>query len=162
MKRLELAGDVLIGIAPLLPSCFIDEIKVETEARPNTHLVGRPDRNSQEPFEFQFRIALLTEPFRDIRTDRFRSPANLIAKHTLLDPWKGQACSMNFESNSVRLLKDLEVFERSNRTASRAHLIPEFCILISESMTSVHSLSPVTFSAQEPLSRPVSCYAFFK
>jgi len=32
----------------------------------------------------------------------------------------------------------------------------------SKSMTSVHSLSPVTFSAQEPLSRPVSCYAFFK
>src|SRR4029078_10918432 len=31
----------------------------------------------------------------------------------------------------------------------------------SKSMTSVHSLSPVTFSAQEPLSRPVSCYAFF-
>ena len=32
----------------------------------------------------------------------------------------------------------------------------------SKSMTSVRSLSPVTFSAQEPLSRPVSCYAFFK
>ena len=27
---------------------------------------------------------------------------------------------------------------------------------------SVHGFSPVTFSAQEPLSRPVSCYAFFK
>ena len=27
---------------------------------------------------------------------------------------------------------------------------------------SVHGLSPVTFSAQEPLLRPVSCYAFFK
>jgi|SRR5687767_5049049 hypothetical protein len=27
---------------------------------------------------------------------------------------------------------------------------------------SVHGFSPVTFSAQEPLFRPVSCYAFFK
>src|SRR5690606_34297098 len=30
------------------------------------------------------------------------------------------------------------------------------------SAASVHVLSPVTFSAQEPLFRPVSCYAFFK
>jgi hypothetical protein len=27
---------------------------------------------------------------------------------------------------------------------------------------SVRGFSPVTFSAQEPLFRPVSCYAFFK
>jgi hypothetical protein len=30
------------------------------------------------------------------------------------------------------------------------------------SSASVHGLSPVTFSAQNPLFRPVSCYAFFK
>jgi hypothetical protein len=34
--------------------------------------------------------------------------------------------------------------------------------LIAELATSVHSFSPVTFSAQKPLFRPVSCYAFFK
>ncbi len=31
-----------------------------------------------------------------------------------------------------------------------------------EPTASVHGLSPVTFSAQGPLIRPVSCYAFFK
>ena len=31
-----------------------------------------------------------------------------------------------------------------------------------ESSASVHGFSPVTFSAQRPLIRPVSCYAFFK
>ena len=31
-----------------------------------------------------------------------------------------------------------------------------------ESSASVHGFSPVTFSAQRPLFRPVSCYAFFK
>src|SRR6202012_1242580 len=31
-----------------------------------------------------------------------------------------------------------------------------------ESSASVHGFSPVTFSAQRPLTRPVSCYAFFK
>ena len=30
------------------------------------------------------------------------------------------------------------------------------------SSASVHGFSPVTFSAQRPLFRPVSCYAFFK
>ena len=34
--------------------------------------------------------------------------------------------------------------------------------LIAEPASSVHSLSPDTFSAQKPLFRPVSCYAFFK
>ena len=34
--------------------------------------------------------------------------------------------------------------------------------LRSESEASARGLSPVTFSAQEPLFRPVSCYAFFK
>ena len=32
----------------------------------------------------------------------------------------------------------------------------------SASTTSVYDFSPVTFSAQRPLFRPVSCYAFFK
>lgn len=32
----------------------------------------------------------------------------------------------------------------------------------SEPKASVHGFSPVTFSAQRPLFRPVSCYAFFK
>ena len=31
-----------------------------------------------------------------------------------------------------------------------------------KSSASVHGFSPVTFSAQRPLFRPVSCYAFFK
>lgn len=31
-----------------------------------------------------------------------------------------------------------------------------------QSSASVHGFSPVTFSAQRPLIRPVSCYAFFK
>ena len=31
-----------------------------------------------------------------------------------------------------------------------------------QSSASVHGFSPVTFSAQRPLFRPVSCYAFFK
>jgi hypothetical protein len=31
-----------------------------------------------------------------------------------------------------------------------------------EPKASVHGFSPVTFSAQNPLIRPVSCYAFFK
>ena len=35
-------------------------------------------------------------------------------------------------------------------------------LLRSESEASARGLSPVTFSAQEPLFRPVSCYAFFK
>jgi hypothetical protein len=34
--------------------------------------------------------------------------------------------------------------------------------LIAEPEASVHGFSPDTFSAQEPLFRPVSCYAFFK
>ena len=34
--------------------------------------------------------------------------------------------------------------------------------LLHESKASARGLSPVTFSAQEPLFRPVSCYAFFK
>ena len=34
--------------------------------------------------------------------------------------------------------------------------------LIAELASSVLGLSPVTFSAQKPLFRPVSCYAFFK
>ena len=34
--------------------------------------------------------------------------------------------------------------------------------LIDEPKASVYGLSPVTFSAQRPLLRPVSCYAFFK
>ena len=34
--------------------------------------------------------------------------------------------------------------------------------LVSEPATSAPGLSPVTFSAQRPLFRPVSCYAFFK
>ena len=35
-------------------------------------------------------------------------------------------------------------------------------ILRYTSSASVHGFSPVTFSAQRPLIRPVSCYAFFK
>jgi hypothetical protein len=34
--------------------------------------------------------------------------------------------------------------------------------IAAKSAASVHGLSPVTLSAQEPLFRPVSCYAFFK
>ena len=36
------------------------------------------------------------------------------------------------------------------------------CNLRCTPAASVHGFSPVTFSAQEPLIRPVSCYAFFK
>ena len=42
--------------------------------------------------------------------------------------------------------------ERSATTRASRH----------ESSASVHGFSPVTFSAQRPLFRPVSCYAFFK
>lgn len=44
--------------------------------------------------------------------------------------------------------------ERSATTAQPKRL--------SLSSASVHGFSPVTFSAQRPLFRPVSCYAFFK
>ena len=76
MQRLELTGDIMINVPPALPNRFIDEIKIETEARPNAHLVGRSDRNPQEPFELGFRIALLAKTFRNIRANRFRGPAN--------------------------------------------------------------------------------------
>jgi hypothetical protein len=36
------------------------------------------------------------------------------------------------------------------------------CLLLGKSTASVYGLSPGTFSAQRPLFRPVSCYAFFK
>src|ERR1700692_870020 len=70
---------------------------------------------------------------------------------------------MNFERHSVRSLKDFQVFERNdplaplNRPPSSVVCLPS-----SESKASARGLSPVTFSAQEPLFRPVSCYAFFK
>ena len=35
-------------------------------------------------------------------------------------------------------------------------------VLLRKPRASVHGFSPVTFSAQRPLFRPVSCYAFFK
>ena len=41
-----------------------------------------------------------------------------------------------------------------------AVLTPEVCL--PESAASVHGFSPVTFSARDSLSRPVSYYAFFK
>ena len=44
--------------------------------------------------------------------------------------------------------------ERSATTAATRRLL--------QSSASVHGFSPVTFSAQRPLFRPVSCYAFFK
>ncbi len=44
--------------------------------------------------------------------------------------------------------------ERSATTAAIVRLL--------QSSASVHGFSPVTFSAQRPLFRPVSCYAFFK
>ena len=44
--------------------------------------------------------------------------------------------------------------ERSATTAVTRRLL--------QSSASVHGFSPVTFSAQRPLFRPVSCYAFFK
>jgi hypothetical protein len=44
--------------------------------------------------------------------------------------------------------------ERSATTAVTRRLL--------QSSASVHGFSPVTFSAQNPLIRPVSCYAFFK
>ena len=44
--------------------------------------------------------------------------------------------------------------ERSATTAATRRLL--------QSSASVHGFSPVTFSAQGPLFRPVSCYAFFK
>ena len=44
--------------------------------------------------------------------------------------------------------------ERSATTAVTRRLL--------QSSASVHGFSPVTFSAQRPLIRPVSCYAFFK
>ncbi len=44
--------------------------------------------------------------------------------------------------------------ERSATTAAFRRML--------QSSASVHGFSPVTFSAQRPLIRPVSCYAFFK
>ena len=44
--------------------------------------------------------------------------------------------------------------ERSATTAATQRLL--------QSSASVHGFSPGTFSAQRPLFRPVSCYAFFK
>ena len=51
---------------------------------------------------------------------------------------------------------------RATFTGLRNAPLPLRCPKTSESAASVRGLSPDTFSAQDGLTRPVSCYAFFK
>jgi hypothetical protein len=51
---------------------------------------------------------------------------------------------------------------RPHGSPSQAYGTLRYRLHLLEPAASVHGLSPVTFSAQDGLSRPVSCYAFFK
>ena len=75
--------------------------------------------------EFGARLTLLAEPFGNVGADRFRCPANLIAKRILLDLWKGQAAPMNRERHSIRTFEDLKIFERTHRFRVTFHLMPD-------------------------------------
>lgn len=98
----------------------------------------------------------------------YACPPRLRGRLTLLrltlsrNPWSfGEGVSHSLyryscQHSHFRYLQDLSrvslhrLTERSATTCLRT------------SSASVHGLSPVTFSAQRPLTRPVSCYAFFK
>ena len=68
-------------------------------------------------------------------------------------------CRYSCQHSHFRYLQDasrLSLHRLTERSATASHSKND------GPAASAHGLSPVTFSAQKPLTRPVSCYAFFK
>ena len=136
-------------------------------ADPDTNLVAGPNRHQKKAPELRARSALLGKAFRQVGTDRFARTTQLLGKAALLACRKRQARSMHLQRDPIGSLEHLQILERSDRLVPLHSLLLIFWFLVSEfclltSAASVRGLSPVTFSAQDDLFRPVSYYAFFK
>ena len=110
-----------------------------------------PGNNRPVPIDYAFR-------------PRLRGRLTLRRLTLRRNPWTfGESVFHTLCRNSCQhshfpyLQKPSRVFlQRPRERSATTHL------LRSESEASARGLSPVTFSAQDPLFRPVSCYAFFK
>src|SRR5262249_55566103 len=115
MQPLEHSGDIIILASPVLPCLLVDVSEIETISRPHSHLVRRSHRHHEAALEFGRRLARLAKSLSDVRWDRLARPACLIAKGTLFDLRKLQACSMDVQRNPVRSLEDLKVLKGHRR-----------------------------------------------
>ena len=161
------ASDLTVFIPPLLTSFPIHVFQIRAVPQPYLHFIRRTNRHQKIAFEFCVGSTLLAEPFGNVSADRFTGSPHLIGYAIeLFDLWKLQRYPMQIERDTVGSLEHLEIFE-SGYCGLRPFLflISDYRHLITDPWTpkaSARGLSPVTFSAQESLFRPVSCYAFFK
>jgi len=70
-QSLQHLGDLLVLVAPPLPSGLVNVPKIHAIAHPDPHLIRRSNGHLQEPFELRHRVALLGKALSDVDTDGF-------------------------------------------------------------------------------------------
>ena len=125
-------------------------------------------RQSNKPVQFTQSVTTTRPTIINVVPIDYACPPRLRGRLTLLrltlsrNPWSfGEGVShplyrYSCQHSHFRYLQDVSRLSL-HRLTERSATTP-----LRESSASVHGFSPVTFSAQRPLTRPVSCYAFFK